>query len=107
MKKHYIIAVIIFFLLAWCTYAWHFEETPFEQNYFIGISTMIGFLPLVSVAWIVHTLFPDTVGWISFIKWSPIITGTVYTVFYLGIVVGTKYLTRFITKLIANLKNKQ
>ncbi len=100
MKKHLLTALIIFVVVTWGVYAVGFDETPWESNFFIGISMGIGLLTQTLVQFILSPWVsgPKLVGNASafdlYFNVLPFIAGTFYALVYLGIIAIGKYTKR-------------
>ena len=49
-RRTLIIGILFSLFVCWCTYTINFDETPLEQNLFIGYSMLFGFLFIIPIA---------------------------------------------------------
>jgi hypothetical protein len=92
MKKKYIVAIIIFIILTICSFATYADETPLEQNIFIGYLALIGFATTIPITILTYPILslPSLVYnqniFHLYLTIFPFIVGLFYAGFYLLIV---------------------
>ena len=93
MKKHIIIALIIFVVVSWGIYSLYYDETPLEQNFLIGYSMLIGIIAISPIVFLTRTLHFDfglfnltEAGTMFYFALLPFIGGFFWSTMYLLLV---------------------